>query len=137
MDLNNKVVLITGSSSGIGKTSAIKFAQEGAKVVINYKTNLKGALEVVAEIKKLGKQAVTFSADVADPLQVKKLFSQTLKTFGTVDILINNAGLAKPKPFLELTRKELIEEFDKNFFSFIYCSQEAARIMLKNGGVKS
>lgn len=59
------------------------------------------------------------------------MFTQTLKEFGTVDILINNAGLAKPKPFLQITRTDLIEEFDKIFFSMVYCSQEAAKIMQK------
>lgn len=136
MDLKNKVVLITGSSSGIGESAAVKFAQEGSRVVVNCKTNLDAANKVVAKIKNLGGEAILIQADVADPLQVKKLFSAAVKKFGTVDILINNAGLATPKPFLEITEEELIIETKKNYFSFIYCCQEAAKIMLKQGSGK-
>lgn len=132
MNLKNKVVLITGSSSGIGKTAALKFAQEDARIIVNYKTNKSGAQEVVSKINKLGMEALAIQADVSNPNQVKKLFAETLKCFGTIDVLINNAGLAKPKPFLKLTRNDLIEEFEENFFSMVYCSQEAAKIMLKN-----
>lgn len=131
MDLKDKVVLITGSSSGIGKAAALRFAKEGAKVVVNYKTDQKAADEVVREIREI---AFAFQADVCSPDQVKKLFSETIKKFGTIDILINNAGLATPKPFLEITRDDLIAEFDKNFFSMVYSCQEAAKIMSNGGG---
>lgn len=131
MDIKNKVVLITGGSAGIGRAAAIKFTQEGAKVVVNYKSDKKAADETLAEI---GLNGVAIQADVSDPAQVKKLFSVAIKKFGTVDILINNAGLATPKPFLEITRDDLIAEFDKNFFSMVYSCQEAAKIMDVNGG---
>ena len=134
MKLKGKIVLVTGSSSGIGKASALKFAQEGARVVINYKSNIDGGKEVVKEIEKLGGRAISIQADVADPQQVKKMFIQVVKEFETVDILINNAGLATAKPFLEITQKDLETEFGKNFFSMVYCAQEAARLMQKNGG---
>ncbi len=127
-------MLVTGSSSGIGKATALKFAQEGARVVINYKSNIDGGKEVVKEIEKLGGRAISIQADVADPQQVKKMFIQVVKEFETVDILINNAGLATAKPFLEITQKDLETEFGKNFFSMVYCAQEAARLMQKNGG---
>lgn len=133
MQLKNKVVLITGSSRGIGKATALRFAKDGAKIVVNYKTNKKGAEEVLKKIKKLGTDAVAIQADVSDPKEVKKLFQLALKKYNTVDLLINNAGLAKKKDFLKITRNDLIEEFDKNFFSIVYCSQEAVKIMLKNG----
>lgn len=134
MKLKGKIVLVTGSSSGIGKATALKFAQEGARVVINYKSNIDGGKEVVKEIEKLGGRAISIQADVADPQQVKKMFIQVVKEFETVDILINNAGLATAKPFLEITQKDLETEFGKNFFSMVYCAQEAARLMQKNGG---
>mgnify|MGYP001603526567 FL=1 len=124
-------MLVTGSSSGIGKATALKFAQEGARVVINYKSNIDGGKEVVKEIEKLGGRAISIQADVADPQQVKKMFIQVVKEFETVDILINNAGLATAKPFLEITQKDLQTEFEKNFFSMVYCAQEAARLMQK------
>lgn len=132
MNLKDKVVLITGSSSGIGQAAALAFAKEGAKIVINYRSNKKGAQETVENIKKLGTVAVALQADVTDPNQVKNLFAQAVKAFGTVDVLINNAGLAHPQPFLEITQKKLIDEFQENFFSTVYCCQEAVKIILKN-----
>lgn len=136
MNLKDKVVIITGSSSGIGEAAALKFAQEGSKVVVNCKASLDAAEKVIAKIKNRGGQAILIQADVSDSVQVKKLFYAAVKKFGTVDILINNAGLATPKPFLEITEADLIAETKKNYFSFIYCCQEAARIMLKKGSGK-
>ena len=136
MNLKDKVVIITGSSSGIGEATALKFTQEGARVVVNCKSHLSTAKAVVNKIKNQGGQAIFIQADVADPAQVKKLFSETVKKFGTVDILINNAGLATPKPFLEITEEDLLTETKKNYFSFIYCCQEAAKIMLPKGSGK-
>lgn len=136
MNLKDKVVLITGSSSGIGKAAVLRFAQEGAKVVINYRSNSQAANDVVKEIKIFGGKAISIQADVSNPKHVKKLFAETLKAFNTVDVLINNAGLAKPKPFLEITPDELKEEFAENFFSMVYCSQEAAKIMKEKGSGK-
>lgn len=136
MELKDKVVVITGSSSGIGQSTAIRFAQEGAKVVVNYKSNKAGAEQVMNELKQLNVPVIAIQADVAEPIRVKKLFAAAVKKFGTVDILINNAGLATPKPFLEITEADLITETKKNYFSFIYCCQEAAKIMLKKGSGK-
>lgn len=136
MILKNKVVLITGASSGIGKAAAIKFGEEGAKVIVNYKSDIDGAAEVVDRVKKAGGTAVPIQADVTDPQQVKKLFAESLKEYGSVDILINNAGLAHTKPFLEITRESLIDEFTLNFFSTVFCCQEAVKIMIKNGNGK-
>lgn len=136
MVLKNKIVVITGSSSGIGKSTALEFAKKGAKIVVNYRSNLREAQKTVEEIKKLGSDAVSVKADVSDPAEVKTLFNAVVKSFGTVDVLINNAGLAKAKPFFEITKDDLTNEFSENFFGQVYCSQEAARIMTKNGGGK-
>jgi 3-oxoacyl-[acyl-carrier protein] reductase len=132
----DKVVIITGSSSGIGKATAIKFAGEGAKIVVNCRSNIGGAQEVVEEIKRPGGQVIFVRADVAEPGQVKELFAETLRAFGTVDILINNAGSAVGKPFLETTKEDWIEAFDDNFFGTVLCSQQAAIIMLEKGAGK-
>lgn len=132
MELKDKVVLITGSSSGIGKTTALLFAKDGAKVVVNYRKDEKGAKEVVDEIKTHKGQAIIIQADVSKPDEVKKMFEEIIKTFGTVDILINNAGLANKIALFDITEENLISEFKINFFSMVYCAQEAAKIMLKN-----
>lgn len=136
MNLKDKVVLITGSASGIGRTAAIRSAQEGANIIINYRTNKKGAEETIDEITRLGRKAYAIQADITDPNQVRRLFQEAADKLGTVDILVNNAGLAKPKSFLEITRDDLHAEFEENFFSMVYCSQEAAKLMLKKGSGK-
>ncbi len=132
MNLKDKVVLITGSSSGIGKAAALKFAQEGAKVVVHCKSDIKNAEKVVKEIEKSGGEASYFTADISDPQDVKGLFSEIVNKYGTVDVLINNAGLAHAKPFFEITQEFLVTEYSLNCFGTIYCCQEAAKIMLKN-----
>ncbi|MBI2617740.1 SDR family oxidoreductase [Candidatus Gottesmanbacteria bacterium] len=131
MKYNDHVVLITGSSSGIGKEAAIKFAIEGANVVINCRTDVGEGEKVAKQIKQMGRNALCIKADVSDPNQVKRLFQESEEYFGTIDILINNAGLATPKPFFDITRRDLIKEFEENFFSMVYCSQEAAKLMKK------
>lgn len=89
MKLKDKVAIVTGSSRGIGRATAILFAQEGAKVVINYKKNKQVADEVV---RLVGKNAVAIGADVTKEEDVKKIVAQTVQTFGRIDILVNNAG---------------------------------------------
>jgi len=132
MQLKNKTVLITGSSKGIGKATALLFAKEGANIIVNYKSDENEAKNTINEIKSHSSNSIAVQADVAKQEEVKKMFTDIMKTFGTIDILINNAGLAIPKPFLELTRDDLISVFELNFFSAVYCSQEAAKIMLEN-----
>ncbi len=92
MKLQNKVAIITGSSSGIGAATAILFAKEGAKVVINYLSNEDGAKETQKRILALGGDAVIIRADVSKEDEAKYLIEDTIKNFGTLDILVNNAG---------------------------------------------
>ena len=92
MDLQNKVVLITGASSGIGKAIALLFAKHGAKVSISYKENQKGAGEVVSEIEKTGSEVIAVHADLTKDDDSKRLVSETINKFGKIDILVNNAG---------------------------------------------
>lgn len=88
----NKTILITGGSSGIGKAVAVMFAREGADVVVNYKSNKEGADEVVEEIKKMGRRAITIQADLVNEDEAKKVVDETMKEFGKIDVLVNNAG---------------------------------------------
>ncbi len=95
----DKVVLITGASRGIGKATALAFAKEGAKVVIDYFISdiepdaELNAKNVVKEIESMEQKAIMFQADIRDEIQVKNLINETIKTFGKIDILINNAGV--------------------------------------------
>lgn len=130
MKLKNKVVLITGSSSGIGEATAKLFASEGARIVVNCKNNVKKGEKVVSEIELAGGQALFVQADVSKDKDVDKLFAAFKKKFGTLDILINNAGVTRPKVFAETTYQDWLSEFNDNFFGTVLCSQRAAKIML-------
>lgn len=133
MDLKNKVVLITGSSSGIGKTTAIRFAKEGAKVVLNYSVNKKGGEETLREIEKLSEGHLV-QADISKPKDVKKLFEEVEKKFGTVHILINNAAIPNDKvPYLEASYKEIFELINTDLIGPMVCSQLAIKYMQKQG----
>lgn len=136
MKLKNKVVIITGSSSGIGEATALLFAKEGAKVVINCKTNIEGAKRVVDKINNIGGESFFVQANVSNPEDVNKLFNETIKKYKTVDILINNAGNAIVKEFLETSKEDWQEAFNDNLFGTVFCSQEAAKIMLEKGSGK-
>lgn len=131
MKLKDKVVVVTGSSTGIGEAIIYRFAAEGAKVVVNCKSNIEAAKKVVEKIKVNG-SGIYIKADVTKPADVEKLFNETLHHFKTVDILINNAGDAGEPSFFEATIDDWIEVFKKNFFGTMLCSQYAAKIMRKN-----
>ncbi len=88
----NKVILITGGSSGIGETTAVMFAQNGADVAITYKNNKDGALSVIEKIKALGSRAMAIQADLIDENQAKQVVDKTMAEFGRIDVLVNNAG---------------------------------------------
>lgn len=111
MKLKDKVVLVTGSSRGIGRSIAIALAKEGAKVVVNYLSSREKAEEVVGEISNLGSEAISIQADVSVEEDVKRLFAETSFVFGGIDIVISNAGSVYPKPFTEQT----VEDWNKNF----------------------
>jgi 3-oxoacyl-[acyl-carrier protein] reductase len=134
MELKNKVVLITGASSGIGQATALRFAQEGCKVVVNYHINKKGAEETVEKIKSLKVETLIVKADISTQDDVEKLFHEIVKKFGTVDILVNNAAYPSEKvPFLEATREDILDLFNMNIVSAMMCSKKAIEIMKKQG----
>ncbi|NCS71282.1 MAG: SDR family NAD(P)-dependent oxidoreductase, partial [Candidatus Aenigmarchaeota archaeon] len=98
MLLKDKVAIITGSSRGIGRATAIEFAKQGAKVVVNYNKSKEEAEKVVEEITRLGTEAISIKADVSKPDEVKLMINKTLEKFGSINILVNNAGMVAPKP---------------------------------------
>jgi len=129
MKLKDKVTIITGSSKGMGKAAALLFAKEGAKVVINSRSEEKedSARKL---IEKDGGSAIFIQADISDPKDVKDLFQETVDTFGTVDILVNNAGVHNPKEFFDLTKEDWEKVFSVNLIGMFLCSQQAAKIMI-------
>jgi len=132
--LKDKVAVITGSSSGIGQVVAKRFAEEGCKVVINYRSNQTGGEETLAMVKQLNVEAILVQADVSKEADVKRLFKETMDHFGAVDILINNAAIGTDKrPFMEASYDDFQEMIQTDITSVFMCSQQAALIMQKQG----
>src|SRR5215470_6007887 len=120
--LDGKVAIVTGSAANIGRATALLFAKQGARVVINAKNNVDGGNAVVDEIKAAGGDAIFVQADLAQPEEVEKLFKATVDAFGTVDILVNNAGGGGGKPFMETTKADWLEVLDDNLMTTVLCS---------------
>lgn len=134
MDLTDKVVVITGSSSGIGRATGLAFAKEGSKIVINYNVNKQGGEETLHAVKAFDVDALLVQADVSKPLDVKRLFEEVEKKFGTVHILINNAGITTDKtPFIEASNDDLLDVMNVNLIAPMICSQCAIPLMQKQG----
>ena len=136
MRLKNKIALITGASRGIGKATALLFAQEGAKIVVNYSSSEKEALAVVNEIKKFGSEAIAIKCDVSLEKEVKKMIQQTIDTFGRIDVLVNNAGIVFDVPFFERTVEQWKKTLDVNLLGTFICSKYVSLHMLKQDGGK-
>jgi len=133
MRFNGKVVAITGGSSGIGKTTAARFAAEGASVVINGRD--KGKLEAVArEIDPRGKKVAVVAGDIASPATGAALVDAAVSRFGRLDVLVSNAGVFTPKPFLEATESEYEWYLDTILKGSFFAAQAAAKAMRDKGG---
>jgi NAD(P)-dependent dehydrogenase (short-subunit alcohol dehydrogenase family) len=128
-----KVALVTGGTSGIGKTTAIEFARAGAKVVLTGRREKEGA-QVVAEIKKLGGDAAFVRADIAKDADVKAMVDFTVDKFGKIDIAFNNAGVEWTGPFDQATEAEYRRVFDINVWGVLNSMRHEIPAMLKNGG---
>src|SRR5262245_42364028 len=137
VDKNNtfegKVVLVTGGTSGIGKTTAIEFARAGAKVVLTGRREKEGA-EVVREIKKLGGEAAFFRADIAKDADVKAMVDFTIDKYGKLDVAFNNAGVEWKGPLEQATEREYRRVFDTNVWGVLNSMRHEIPAMLKNGG---
>lgn len=129
--LEGKVAIVTGSSRGIGKAIAILFAKEGAKIVVVYHTSKEKADAVVEEIKKIGSSAISVKADVSKEREVKKLFEEAKKSFGCVDVLVNNAGVYIHNEATEFDEKNWNATIDTNLKSVMFCMKEAVPEMQK------
>jgi NAD(P)-dependent dehydrogenase (short-subunit alcohol dehydrogenase family) len=128
-----KVALVTGGTSGIGKATAIAFAQAGAKVVLSGRREKEGA-QVVAEIDKLGGDAAFVRADVAKDAAVKAMVDFTIDKFGRLDVAFNNAGVEWKGPLEQATEAEYRRVFDINVWGVLNSMRYEIPVMIRNGG---
>src|SRR3979490_3338773 len=131
--LTEKVALVTGGSRGIGAAIAKRLAADGASIAITYVKDASAASAVVKAIELYGGKAVAIQADAADVEAVKSAVEKTVATFGRLDVLVNNAGTAIPKPFEEATLEEMNRVIDINIRG-LYVATQAALKHMKSGG---
>ncbi len=131
MRLKDKVAIVTGAGRGIGRAIAIRFGQEGARVVVNYSESARAAEEVVAAIKAAGGEAIPCKADVSVKAEVDAMVQTTLDAYGRVDILVNNAGICPFADFLDISEELWDRVQDVNLKGTFLCSQAVARVMVE------
>lgn len=132
--LSNRVAIVTGASKGIGAGIAKGLAAEGAAVVVNYASSKEGAERVVADIGKAGGKAIAVQGDVAKASDVQRIFAETKKAFGRLDVLVNNAGVYEFAALEEITEEQFHRQFNTNVLGLILASQEAAKYFGTEGG---
>jgi 3-oxoacyl-[acyl-carrier protein] reductase len=137
LKLKGEVAVITGSSRGIGRVIALEFAKEGAKIVVNYSRSKEEALKVVNEIHEIGSEAIEVQADVSSENDVQKLFNETIKNYGFVSILVNNAGHGSKEywksTLWDINKKMWDEVISVDLWGSLLCSREAAKHMFTHG----
>jgi 3-oxoacyl-[acyl-carrier protein] reductase len=127
--LEGKIALITGGSRGIGAAIAKRLAADGANVAITYTKGAEAAASVVKEIERVGRKAIAIQADSRDAVAVEAAVEKAVETFGRLDVLVNNAGTAIPKPFEETTLEELDRVIDINVRGTMVATQAALKHM--------
>ena len=132
MRLQDKVAIVTGGAQGMGKAISLRYAGEGASVVIADR-NLEGAEATAQQIEQGGGKAAVVAVDVRDQAQVQAMIDAAVSQFGGLDILVNNAGVGKIIPFRETTEADWDFMFDINCKGLLWCSQAAARQMIEQG----
>ncbi len=132
--LKNKTAVVSGASKGIGSEIAKALAREGAKVIVNYFSDQRGADAVVKAITKNGGIAIAIKADITKEQDVKNLFENSFKEFGKLDILVNNAGIYNFEPIEAVTSKEFYRQFNSNVLGTILCIQEGLKKINEKGG---
>ncbi|MBW4828324.1 MAG: 3-oxoacyl-ACP reductase FabG [Clostridiaceae bacterium] len=118
-----RTVLITGSSRGIGRDTAKKFAKEGYNVIINYYKSKDKAYSLLEEVLSFGANAIVVQADVSDRKQVEEMFRRSYEKFGNIDVLVNNAGIADMTLFTDITEEQWQRIFDVNVNGMFNCCQ--------------
>jgi len=134
MRLDGKVAVVTGSSRGIGKATALRLAAEGANVVVHGKRDGGRLAPIVDQVKRNGREAIGVAADVGDEKEVARLFDETLRAFKTIDVLVNNAAWSDPKAhLLEMDAAHWDEVMRSNLRSVFLCTNRVANILVDQG----
>lgn len=133
MKLKHKVAVVTGSSRGIGKAVALRFAEEGAKVIVHCRGNLDKATQVAQEIRSGGGQATVSQADVSVQADTERLRDEALAAFGHIDILVSNAGIIIDRPFVKSTQEDWEAAIGTNLRGFFNVCQAVLPHMMERG----
>ncbi|NNV02213.1 enoyl-[acyl-carrier-protein] reductase FabL [Brevibacillus sp. MCWH] len=133
MHTNRKVALVTGGTRGIGKAIARRLAEQGYDLVLNYLRNRTAAGETAAELEALGVRVRLVKANVGDVAKIKELFAEIDREFGRLDVLVNNAASGVMRPLMELEENHWDWTMEINSKALLFCGQEAAKLMMKNG----
>lgn len=129
--IETPIVIVTGASRGIGKAIALSLGKAGCKVLVNYARSSKEAEEVSKEIEACGGQALTFGGDVSKEEAVESMMKTVVDRWGTVDILINNAGITRDTLLMRMKKSQWQEVIELNLTGVFLCTQAAAKIMMK------
>ncbi len=133
--LDGKVALVTGSDSGIGQASAIAFAEAGADVVVTYRRDAEGAEHTSAQVKAAGRKALIVQVDISDEAQVASMFDRAVETFGTIDILMNNAGVdASGTDVADLPTEVWDTAIRTNLYGAFFCCRRFVQLRKQAGG---
>jgi len=129
--LTGKIALVTGSGQGIGRATALRLAQNGADLIINYRSNVTAALATKKEVEALGRRCAAIQADVSQEEDVTRLFSEAAQALGAITILVNNAGTTRDKLILQMSLADFEHVIDSNLRSTFLCTKAALRPMMK------
>lgn len=131
MRLQGKVVLVTGSGQGIGAAIAVRLAQEGADIAVNYSRNADGAKKVLADVETAGRRGLTIQADVGTVKGARRLVEESIRHFGRLDVLVNNAGIEIKAPFWDVTEEDYDRVLNVNLKGVFFTSQAMAKHLIE------